>query len=210
MAIDDLLDEHEQSERVRSWLRNNAAGLIGGIVLGLGLIGGWQWWQRHQLQQRVDANAHYHVALQAIAAGDLATAQLQVAALSDDLYASLASLELARTQVAAGERDAAIVTLRATSPSDPALAQVVALRLAHLLIAADKPDEALALLGDTEQPAALEARGDAQFALGRAEQAREEYSQALTRLDVGAPQRGLLELKLTAVGGTPAQPEAES
>ena len=33
MAIDDLLDEHEQSERVRSWLRNNGAGLLGGVAL---------------------------------------------------------------------------------------------------------------------------------------------------------------------------------
>ena len=27
MAIDDLLDEHEQSERVKSWLRANGAGV---------------------------------------------------------------------------------------------------------------------------------------------------------------------------------------
>ena len=36
MAIDDLLDEHEQSERVRAWLRNNAAGLIGGVKVTVG------------------------------------------------------------------------------------------------------------------------------------------------------------------------------
>ena len=40
MAIDDLLDEHEQSERVRSWIRSNAIGLIGGVGLGLGAIAG--------------------------------------------------------------------------------------------------------------------------------------------------------------------------
>ena len=33
MAIDDLLDEHEQSERVRTWLRDNAGGLVGGQVM---------------------------------------------------------------------------------------------------------------------------------------------------------------------------------
>ena len=48
MAIDDLLDEHEQSEKVRTWLKDNAVGLIGGIALGLALIGGWQWWQKQQ------------------------------------------------------------------------------------------------------------------------------------------------------------------
>ena len=30
MAIDDLLDEHEQSERVRTWLRKNGLSIIGG------------------------------------------------------------------------------------------------------------------------------------------------------------------------------------
>ena len=35
MAIDDLLNEHEQSERVRGWIRSNAIGLIGGVGLGL-------------------------------------------------------------------------------------------------------------------------------------------------------------------------------
>ena len=32
--VDHLLDEHEQSERVRGWLRQNGAGLFAGVVLG--------------------------------------------------------------------------------------------------------------------------------------------------------------------------------
>ena len=34
MAIDELLDEREQGERVKAWLRDNSLGLIGGLVLG--------------------------------------------------------------------------------------------------------------------------------------------------------------------------------
>ena len=59
MAIDDLLDEHEQSERVRGWLRNNGGGLIAGVIMGLGVIGGWQWWQQHQAGQRTEAGRQY-------------------------------------------------------------------------------------------------------------------------------------------------------
>ena len=59
MALDDLLDEHEQSERVRSWIRSNALGLIGGIGLGLGAIAGWQWWQGQQLQRGMAVNGRY-------------------------------------------------------------------------------------------------------------------------------------------------------
>ena len=59
-------------------------------------------------------------------------------------------------------------------------------------------------------PGQSEVRGDAQFALGQVEQARTSYSQALVKLDVASPQRRLLELKLTEVGGTPAKPEGKS
>ena len=36
--MDELLNEHEQGERVRSWLQKNALGLIGGIA----------WWRQRR------------------------------------------------------------------------------------------------------------------------------------------------------------------
>ena len=209
MAIDDLLDEHEQSERVLEWLRTNGAGLIGGIVLGLAAIGGWKWWQQHDLQQDLAAADSYHAAVSAIEAND-EQAAAKVAALEDGVFANLSALELATAQVDAGEIDKAIVTLRAIKPGNPAVADVVNQRLARLLIATDQADAALASLADASTPSALEVRGDAQQALGRTEQAREDYAQALAALDVAAPQRQLLELKLMEVGGTPTTPEAKS
>ena len=71
MAIDDLLDEHEQSERVRSWLRSNAAGLIGGVGLGLAGIVGWHWWQGQQQGAQMSANARYAQAVAEFDAGQV-------------------------------------------------------------------------------------------------------------------------------------------
>lgn len=210
MAIDELLDEHEQSERIRLWLRNNGVGLIGGVLLGLALIIGWQWWQKQQVQQRIDANLSYHTALKTIAGGDLDKARTQVGALTNSLYATLASLDLAKAQMDQDQPDAAIATLQAIKPADPALAELVELRLARLLIATDKPEKALAILDDANQPAALEARGDAQLALGQSSLARQDWSKALTQLEVGAPQRRLLELKLDSIGGVVEQPTPTS
>lgn len=208
MAIDDLLDEHEQSEKVRNWLQSNGAGLIGGVVLGLALIGGWQWWQRQQDASRIQAGERYQAASKVIEAKDLKRAPAQVAGLQGT-YATLAALDLAKAQLEAGQRDAAIASLRDAKPADPALAAVVAQRLARLLIDAGKADQALALLpASTTDSDTLQVRGDAQFALGHHDQARSDYTQALTQLDVGAPQRRLLELKLSEVGATPAKPEA--
>jgi len=206
MAIDDLLDEHEQSERVRNWLKNNGAGLIGGIALGLAVIFGWQWWQKHQVQQAEQANVNYQSALTSIGAADLKKAQAEVQKLDGgNAYANLAVLRLAKAQVDAGQAEAAIATLRGIKANDT-LQTLVDLRLARLLIDVGKGDEALKILGNAADSASLEVRGDALLATGKPDQARDSYLKALTAMDVAAPQRRLVELKLSDLGGTPPKP----
>ena len=208
MAIDDLLDEHEQSERVLAWLRSNGAGLIGGIALGLALILGWQWWRGQKAAADMQAGNDYQAMLDSLEAKDIAKAQSQAVALGDTPYAPLAVLDLAKAQVEAGQRDAAIATLRGAQSPNPALQQILHQRLARLLIDAGKAQEALQVLGDADDPSSLEVRGDAQVALGNREDARKSYSEVLAKLDVASPGRRLVELKLTDVGGSPAEPEA--
>jgi len=210
MAIDDLLDEHEQSEKVRTWLKDNALGLIGGIALGLALIGGWQWWQKQQEHARVQTAERYQSVVDDIKALKLKQAQSKVAAIDEGAYATLAALRLSQAQLTAGQRDAAIATLRGVRPSDSALAAIVTQRLARLLIDVGKAEDALRLLPkDSTDAEILQVQGDASYALGHRDEARAAYQQALTRLDVAAPQRRLVELKLTQVGGTPPKPEAK-
>lgn len=210
MAIDELLDEHEQSEKVRNWLRNNSFGLIGGLVLGLAIIGGWKWWQNHAHQQRLQSADAYRATLDAIEAGELDKAASQAAALQDGAYAGIVALDLAKAQLDAGKRDDAIATLRAARADDPGLSAVIRQRLARLLIDAGKGADAIALLAGAEDAISIETRGDAQVALGKPAEARKEYEAALKQLDVAAPQRRLLELKLAEVGGTPETTEAQS
>jgi predicted negative regulator of RcsB-dependent stress response len=210
MAIDELLDEHEQSERVREWLRRNGSALTIGIALGLAAIGGWQWWKVHQQGQRAQWASDYEAALSSIEAKD-AKAEAKIKALPEGTYRTMGQLALAKSQVAAGQRDAAIATLRGIGTKDPALAPVVELRLARLLIDAKKAEEALKLVGSADTISAMEVRGDAQMALGQRDKARESYNKALVKAEVGTPQRRLLELKLTEAGGTPPkQPETQS
>ena len=207
MAIDDLLDEHEQSERVRNWLKNNGAGLIGGIALGLAVIFGWQWWQKHQVQQAEQANVNYQSALASIGTADLKKAQAEVGKLKDgNAYANLAALRLAKAQVDAGQAEAAMATLRGIKAEDQTLQSLVDLRLARLLTDAGKGEESLKVLGEAADSASLEARGDALLAIGKRDQARDTYLKALTAMDVAAPQRRLVELKLSDLGGTPPKP----
>lgn len=212
MAIDDLLDEHEQGERVRTWLRNNGAGIIGGVVLGLGVIIGGQWWQKQQANELADANVRYEAVTRSLQSRNLDEAAKEVAALEGgktSIYADLASLELAKAQVEAGKNDDAIKTLRALK-TEGEFKALVDQRVARLLIETGKADEALKLLGSAEDAAGLEIRGDALIAQNKRDEARDLYSKALAKLDVAAPQRRLLETKLMDAGGTVADPATEN
>ena len=52
--------------------------------------------------------------------------------------------------------------------------------------------------------------GENAFRLRKQADARGAYGQALAQMDVGAPQRRLVELKLTEVGGSPARTEGST
>ncbi|MEA5669138.1 tetratricopeptide repeat protein [Stenotrophomonas sp. MH1] len=211
MAIDDLLDEHEQSERVRTWLRKNGAGIFGGVVLGIGAIAGWQWWQKDQVGKLAEANVRYEAVTRSLQSSKLDEAAKEVAALEGGkagIYADLASLELAKAQVEAGRNDDAIKTLRALK-TEGEFKTLIDQRIARLLIETGKAGEALTLIGNAEDSASLEIRGDAQVAQDKRDEARDLYTKALAKLDVAAPQRRLLETKLMDAGGTVADPAAE-
>lgn len=210
MAIDELLDEHEQNERVLAWLRRNGAGLIGGVVLGLALIGGWQWWQAQQAGQRMRAGDDYQAMLTSIAAKDIKKATAQASAIDDQAYAALAALDIAKAQVEARQPAAALKALQQAKSASAELQQIIDQRTARLLLDTKRPQDAVKLLASATDAAGLEVRGDAQFALGKQKEARDAYSAALTAMDVNAPRRRLLELKLTEAGGTPVTPVARS
>lgn len=210
MAIDDLLDEHEQSERVRIWIRNNAAGMIGGVALGLAAIYGWFWWQDKQTAAAQKTSDQYQAIVADLKAGKLKEAQAASAALKGSSYAALAALDLAKAQADGGKRDEAIATLRGVVADDPAIKAIADQRLARLLIDAGKSEEALTLLQNVDEPLAHDVRGDALFALGRMEQAQKAYEKALTGLDQGSQLRPLIELKLTQAGGSPKKPDSAS
>ncbi len=206
MAIDDLLDEHEQSERVRSWLRKNGLSILGGVVIAVGAIGGWQWWQQEHGNKLASANIEYQKVLKGIQDNKLEDAGVAVKALDagpSNIYSELAALQLAKAQVEAGRNDEALATLRAVKV-DGDLKRVVDQRIARLLVATGKGDEAITLLGGATDPSALEIHGDALMAQGKRDEARGQYEKALKTLDVAAPQRRLLETKLMDAGGTVA------
>ena len=200
--MDELLNEHEQGERVRSWLQNNALGLIGGIALGLGLIFGWNWWQNDQVRKRDATATQYEAFAKQLAENPDQAGKQITGKLAGTPYAAVAALEMAKAQVDAGKEPAALATLQAAKTDDPMLAELIRQRTAKLLVATGKAEDAVRLLGKPTQPGAFEVLGDAQLTLGRTTEAQASYRQALRTLEEGSPQRQVLELKLADAGGT--------
>jgi len=211
-------DEHEQSERVRSWLRQNGSSLITGVALGLTLVFGWQWWQNRGNQHKEEASGQYQSLAQALDAKDAAKAKVLVAQIdqkfADTGYATLAALRQAAFLHDSGKDPEALALLRAlrTKETDPGLAELIDIRIARLLLIDGKPDEASKQLAKIASPrfsqVVDELKGDIAIARGQRDEARKEYERALGKLDQAAPTRPLLELKLIDAGGQPpAKPE---
>jgi predicted negative regulator of RcsB-dependent stress response len=148
MAIE-LLDEHEQGERVRSWLRENGSAIVGGIALGVAAVVGYQWWGQSQAGHRADAAMQFMALQDAATAGQRDAVESMTSSLvkdyADTPYAVLADLALADVQLQAGEQEAALTSLRraAAASADEGMKQLVITRQARVEIAAGKFDQAL-------------------------------------------------------------------
>jgi len=207
----DVLDEHEQGELVQKWLRENAFSILIGVGLGLVLIFGWQQWRAHQGARRLDAATQYDVFVADLDKKDFDAAKQIAAKLQSDYsntpYATLASLRLADSASGRGDQAAALAALEEAHrhAAIPALKTLAGLYLARAEIAQSKAQEALTLLDGLPELgyAALrdELRGDALAALGRRDDARTAYTDALAHLDANDANRAFVEMKRGDLGG---------
>ncbi len=213
----DHIDEHEQGERVRKWLRDNGIAIFGGIALGLSAIAGYQFLQVRQDAQRVDASQQFERFISAQEAGNTDEAAGLATSLAanfgDTPYPALAALSRAAALVNEGKADEALKVLDAAIPGtkDAALAQILRLRAARAELLLGNYDAALKRLDGVDFPAYAplrnELRGDALAAQGKRDEARAAFLEAITATDVASPMRILLELKLADAGGTTKTPE---
>lgn len=224
--VEDYLTDRDQEEALRNWWRENWSWILGGIVLGLALLGGWQYWKVHTANQATAAAKLYDDFHGALDRKDMDAANRALSTLAADHkkspYTQQSRLLLAKKHVEDGKYDEALPLLRsvADESADAELAWVARLRVARLLIQQGKHDEALTLL-DPEKAGAFaaqvrEIRGDAQVAKGNLEGARAEYAAALTGsiadgggLAERSIDRSLLEMKLQDVGGDKAAPASD-
>jgi predicted negative regulator of RcsB-dependent stress response len=217
--VDEYLSEKEQIERIRQWWSENGRSVITGLVLGFGALFGWRAYVDYRENMLANASAAYEDLVDAVDAKERDRALELATQIEDEYartpYAMQASLVLARMYMEADEPEQAANELQKVvdRARDAELANIARLRLARVRLYQQQADVALKTLGE-EMPGEFaplfhEARGDALLALGRADEARAQYEQALAGLEPGLANRALIEMKLNDIAAPPADAPAE-
>jgi len=204
--VDDYLSEDEQWERAKAWLKAYIPWILGGVIVALAGLAGWNWWQDRQTRLGLDASARYEQMTDALQKNDPTRAKAIAAELEkqfpDSPYVDQAHLFEARLAVEANDLPKADALLRGIMDhtKDEQLALVARLRLARIQLAQNKPDDALATL--SAKPAGAfearfhEVRGDVLFAKGDKPGALKEYLGALAGSDARSVDSESLQLKI--------------
>lgn len=182
------LSEKEQIDAMRTWWSENGSHVIGGVIVGVALIVGWNYWRSSLETARVTASMLYEEVMSSAGDGNLDAANAAASTLFADYastpYAGQARLALARLYMDTGrDEDAADALRPLLDDPDSELALVGRLRLAKILLYQDRAQEAVELLqGPHEHAFAArynETLGDAYVALEDYDKAQAAYIAAL-------------------------------
>lgn len=202
----EYLTDEEVTERLKRWWSENGTGLTVGIVLAIGGVVGWRWFDGWRLERAEAASDTYAEYTDARAAGEDATVLAARIAeeFPDSAYRVFTLLHQAKDAVEGEEWERAAELLRASVDiaSESVLQDVTRVRLARVLHQLERPDDALAVLREVDgqgfAATVAELTGDIELGRGSLDAAREAYQAALE--EAGAGQGGvLLRLKLASV-----------
>ena len=196
--------DDETAEAVKKWWRENGKSVVGGAVIGLAAVFGWQGWQQHVTSQGEEAAAVYETMMVRLNAGSEEVnglAERLRSAYPSTPYATLGALAQAKLSVERGALAEAETHLRWAIKNSPMgeMAALARLRLARVLAADDRADEALTLIAEVQGFEAVveELRGDILLARGDREGAKSAF--------LAARQAGgndaTLDLKIDQLGG---------
>ena len=141
----DRTDE-ETVELIREWLQQYGLTIIIGLVIGLGAIGGYRYWQNNQETQSANESTQLDTLLQALEKNDLKAAVAPYNSLlkaGGDISA-LASLNMAAAYQKAGQKEEALTALKLAAASpDKLVAQSALWQQAQYQIDNNEYDAAL-------------------------------------------------------------------
>ena len=209
MAVE-LYDEHEQGERVRSWIREYGYSIVIGLGLAFAGIFGFNQWQQHQVGQKLLAAEYFDRIQVELDLGSVSTAAERLEAMREETrhsaFIGLASLLVAAAHVEDGSLEPAARLYREVLADRrlSALWPTTTLRLARVLEAQGDITGAMRLLDGTVpsgfEGAWAELRGDLHLARGERELAAAAFQQALEYQSGQGVSEFMLQMKLDATG----------
>jgi predicted negative regulator of RcsB-dependent stress response len=207
--------EEQQIAAARTWLKQNGASIVTGVILGFAALFGtraWFAWQDNQAQMASDL---YAVMISALESGNNQAvtdkAGMLIAEHSGSGYAAMAALALARVRIEEGELEGARANLQWVLDNSDVdyLRDTARLRLARVLLALEDMDGAARVLeqagsGQARSPLVAELMGDIHHARGEPQLAQQAYQEALAGMGDEYPGQQLLQIKYEASLGADA------
>jgi predicted negative regulator of RcsB-dependent stress response len=205
--VSDYLTDEEQVARLRAWWRDNGTSLVVGVVLVVGGVAGWRWYQSHVEERTLQASDLYAQFQEAEGESRDRLASQVIEQGDGTAYPAFVLLRQADAAVDDGDTAAAEALLRraVALASGRELEDLARLRLARVLFHTERPDEAFSTLGEIRGEGylalAAELKGDIHLARGERKLAHESYTAAMSYVQPG-DQRPVLEMKIADTADT--------
>ncbi|EPJ5578150.1 YfgM family protein [Citrobacter farmeri] len=176
-------NENDQVDAIKRFFAENGKALAVGVILGVGALVGWRYWNSHQTESARSASLAYQTVVSSLSAGkaeDLSAAE-KFAADNKNTYGALASMELAQQFVDQNQLEKAAAQLQQglAATSDENLKAVITLRLARVQAQLKQADTALKTLesvkGEGWAAIVADLRGEALLSKGDKQGARSAW-----------------------------------
>ena len=215
MAYD--LEEQEQIANFKAFWERFGNLISWALIIALGSYAAYNFWNSHQRSQAAEASGLYDGLTAAIQAKDAAKVQRITGDIESKFgstaYAPMAALAAAKAAFDANDLKTAKAQLQwAVDHGDDEYKAIAKLRLSGVLLDEKAYDQALAQLnGDFPAQFAgdvQDRKGDILVAQNKLAEARAAYQAALDKMEKNHPGRQVVQVKLDAIGGAPADKKA--
>ena len=183
--------EEEQVEALKRWWKENSTSTIVGLVMGIVIILGWNYWQDHKKTQSAQASATYDQLLKALDGDKKESVEKLAERMQEQFkgteYAGFSGLFEAKLKAQQGDFNAAKQILKTIAAEpDKQLSNIARIRLVRLMLATGEYEQGLQVVNEVDAKATAsysanydELVGDLYVALDRLDEARTSYQNAL-------------------------------
>jgi len=207
MALD--LEEQEQVDELKALWKKYGAYITRGVIAFFVLYGLFQGWGYYQTKQSLSASELYQsiVVLDEKNTKDiLEKSQKLIDDFSGTPYAGRAAILFAKASYLEGNKDKAKEKLdwASSHAKEPATESIALIQLGQILVEEKKYEDALKKVNDVENEGYLglsnDLKGDILNAMGKKEEAKKAYQEALKRFGPKDPYAKFTQEKLESLG----------